>query len=80
MALTQHEIESRFGFHKATIEGPEATQPKHSELRKRFKEFAQYLDDVCPDGRHLSLALTELEVASMWAHKAIAGQAPLEKE
>lgn len=77
MALTQHEIESRFGFHKATIEGVEATQPKHAQLREKFKEFAQYIDDVCPDGRHLSLALTELENASMWAHKAIAQTAPL---
>lgn len=80
MALTQHEIEERFGFHKATLEGPEATLPKHAEVRARFKEFAQYLDDVCPDGRFLSLALTELENASMWSHKAIASQAPLQKE
>jgi hypothetical protein len=80
MALTQHEIQTRFGFHKATIEGPNATKPAHAELRARFMEFAQYLDDVAPDGRYLSLALTELENASMWAHKAIAQQAPLEEE
>lgn len=77
MALTQHEIESRFGFHKATIEGPEATQPKHVELRGKFKEFVRYLDEVCPDGRYCSLMLTDLENASMWAHKAIAETAPL---
>lgn len=77
MALTQHEIEERFGFHKATIEGAEATKPKHAILRERFKEFAQLLDDICPDSRQLSIALTELESASMWAHKAIAQQAPL---
>lgn len=77
MALTQHEIETRFGFHKATIEGPQATLPKHADLRQRFKQFAQYLDDVCPDGRYLALALTELENASMWAHKAVAESAPL---
>lgn len=77
MALTQHEINSRFGFHKATIEGPEATQPKHVDLRIKCKEFAQYLDDILPDGRYKSLALTELENAAMWSHKAIAETAPL---
>jgi len=78
MSLNQHEIEERFGFHKATIEGANATAPRHADLRQRFKEFAQYLDDVCPDSRYLSLALTELENASMWAHKAVAQDAPLE--
>lgn len=78
MALTQPEIEARFGFHKATIEGKEATLSKHAELRAKFKEFVAYLDGIVPDGRYCSLALTELENASMWAHKGIAESAPLD--
>jgi hypothetical protein len=77
MPLTEHEIESRFGHHKATIEGPEATLPKHTDFRTKVKEFVRYLDDVCPDGRYKSLALTELEISAMLAHKAIAESAPL---
>lgn len=75
-----HEINSRFGTHKATIEGPEATQPKHVELRKRFVEFANWLDTTVDDGREKALAFTALEEASMWSHKAIAKTAPIVEE
>lgn len=80
MALGNEEIENRFGFHKATIEGDGATQPKHRDLRVAFVGFAEMLDLILPDGRNKSLALTELEAASMWAHKAIAETAPLLNE
>lgn len=78
--LSKQEIENRFGFHKGTIEGENATAPKHSELRKKFREFAEMLDEVLPDGRAKSVAFTELENASMWSHKAIAETAPLVEE
>ena len=73
--LSQEEIENRVGFHKATIEGENATLPKHAALREAFTGFMQYLDDVLPEGRHKSLALTQLEDSSMWSHKAIAATA-----
>ena len=72
MAVGREEIENRFGFHKATLEGENATKPRHETLRKEFKAFAGYLDKVLPEGRYKSLAFTELESASMWSHKAIA--------
>lgn len=75
--LGPEEIESRFGFHKGTIEGPNATAPRHAALREAFKLFAQHLDDNLPNSRAKSIAFTELEAASMWAHKAIAEQAPV---
>ena len=78
--LGADEIENRFGFHKGTIEGPNATAPRHAELRVNFKSFANHLDHVLPPGRAKSLALTELEAASMWAHKAIAETAPVVSE
>lgn len=74
------EIENRFGFHKATIEGENATLPKHTELRLAFRELAEFLDGVLPPGRAKSTAFTELENASMWSHKAIAEDAPLVTE
>lgn len=78
--LGEEEIQNRFGFHKGTIEGPNATAPRHAELRRAFASFALMLDDSLPDGRAKSLALTELEDASMWAHKSIAEGAPLVME
>jgi hypothetical protein len=77
MALGKEEIEHRFGFHKASIEGEDATLPRHREVRLNFRQFAEYLDVLVRDGREKSLMMTELESASMWAHKAIAKNAPL---
>ena len=67
------ELWNRFGFHKGT----EETIPQHSHLRGAFLAFAIMLDDALPPGRAKSVALTELENTSMWAHKAIAEQAPV---
>ena len=73
--LDNEEINQRFGHHKATIEGDNATLPRHTETRKRFMDLAEYLDRVVKDGRAKAVMFTELETASMWAHKAIAGDA-----
>ena len=75
-----HEIEHRFGFHKATIEGDNATLPKHRDTRLLFREFAEKLDKILPGGRAKSVMFTELENASMWAHKSIAETAPVINE
>jgi len=80
MSVGAGEIENRFGFHKATVEGVNATLPKHRDIRVAFRDFAEYLDDVLPDGRAKSVAFTELENASMWSHKAVAETAPLIEE
>jgi hypothetical protein len=74
------EIEHRFGFHKATIEGSEATLPKHREVRLLYRAFAERLDEILPAGRAKSVAFTDLENASMWSHKAIAEKAPVVNE
>lgn len=78
--MSPEEIEHRFGFHKATIEGPNATLPKHRDVRILFREFAEEIDAILPDGRAKSVAFTELENASMWAHKSIAELAPVIEE
>lgn len=78
--LGREEIEHRFGYHKATIEGPEATMDQHRYVRLLFREFAENLDRRLPAGRAKSVAFTELESASMWVHKAIAEQAPTVRE
>ena len=80
MSFGAEEIEHRFGFHKATIEGENATLPKHRDTRLKFREFAEWLDEVLPDGRAKSVAFTELENASMWSHKSIAELAPAIRE
>ena len=78
--LGDEEIQNRFGFHKGTIEGPNATAPRHAYLRVLFMEFADMLDRILPNGRAKSVALTELETTSMWAHQAVAQLAPVTHE
>lgn len=78
--MTPEEIEHRFGFHKATVEGANATLPKHRDVRILYREFAEKLDSILPDGRAKSVMFTELENASMWSHKAIAELAPAIRE
>lgn len=78
--LGSEEIEHRFGFHKGTIEGPNATAPRHAELRLAYRRFAEMLDATLPEGRAKAIAMTELENASMWSHKSIAEQAPIVNE
>ena len=80
VSIGTQEIDHRFGFHKATIEGENATLPSHRALRLAFKEFAAVLDEILPPGRAKSVTFTELENASMWAHKAVAEQAPTIQE
>lgn len=74
------EIENRFGYHKATIEGDNASLPKHVAVRRLFRELANQLDELAPSSRAKYVAFTELENASMWFHKAIAETAPIVKE
>ena len=78
MSLTPEEINNRFGWHRATIEGENATKPVHDNLRYLFREFATELNDILPEGRYKSLAMTELENSAMWSHKSVAEQASQE--
>lgn len=78
--LGKDEIRERLGFHKGTIEGPNATAPRHAQVREAFIAFADFMDDLLPIGRCTSLFWTNLEQASMWAHKGVANLAPVVDE
>jgi hypothetical protein len=78
--LGAEEIEHRFGFHKATIEGDNATLPKHRDTRIEYRKFAEFLDNLLPDSREKYLAFNALQEASMWTHCAIAMEAPVIQE
>lgn len=77
MSLTNDEIAARMGTTKPTTEGVNATAPKHSSLRDEFTRFAQFLENLVPEGRAKDVMHTQLEAASMWAHKAVSQEAPV---
>lgn len=78
--LSQDDIQERFGFHKATIEGPNASLEVHKDLRFAFAQFSDYLNNRLGKSRYAALAQTALEEASMWSHKAIAASDPIDPE
>lgn len=62
------QIENHFKYH-----APKDGQPeKYNELRAKAKEFAYLINDLCPDSKEKSLALTNLEQSVMWANASIA--------
>lgn len=79
-SIGREEIEHRFGFHKASLEGPNATVPVHRDIRRLFVELAMQLDALLPAGRGKATAFTMLQTAAMWMHWAVAEQDELVSE
>jgi len=62
------QIENSFTYH-----APKEGQPeKYELLRAKVKELAYLIDEMCPNSREKSLAMTKLEESSMWANASIA--------
>ncbi len=60
-------IENNFTYH-----APKEGQPEqYQKIRDTAKDFAILLKTTCPTSRELSLAMTKLEEAVMWANAAI---------
>lgn len=61
-------LENNFKYHPP-VDGQTG---RYEEIRRKAKEFAEFLVSTCPPSRELSVALTELETSVMWANAAIA--------
>lgn len=56
-----------------TYHSPFGDQPgRYSQLRAQANQLACAFNEHCPPSRELSLAMTKLEEAVMWANAAIA--------
>lgn len=61
-------IERNFTYHT-----PKNDQPnRYQELRDKAKEFAYLIEQLCPNSREKSLAMTKLEESCFWANASIA--------
>ncbi len=70
---TPHENEQKRIDNNFTYHAPRPDQlPRYESIRSATKIVAERLLQLCPPGRELSLALTKLEEAVMWANAAIA--------
>ena len=62
------DLTNRFTYH-----APKDDQPaKYEEIRNEARLFAVTIDDLCPESREKSLAITKLEEAVFWANASIA--------
>ena len=62
------DIENRFSYHRPN----ETQQEKYVNIRGEAKTFAYMMDNLCPDSREKSLAMTKLQEAVTWANASIA--------
>jgi hypothetical protein len=69
--MQSEDIDNRFTYHPPTS----AQVPIYEEVRTRCRELAHWLNDIVPEGREQSLAVTHLEETVFWANAGIARQA-----
>jgi hypothetical protein len=66
--MEQHDLTNRFTYHP-----PKAGQPERYEfIRSKALEMAFMINDLVPDSREKSLAITQLEMCVMFANAGIA--------
>lgn len=66
--MKAEEIDHIFTYHT-----PKEGQPaKYQTIRENCRQAAHAINELCPDSREKSLAITHLQEASMFANAAIA--------
>lgn len=71
--MNPDDIFNRFTSHPATTE---ETQNAHTSVRQKCYELAEFLNDLLPESREKSLAVTHLEEVMFWANASIARETP----
>ena len=60
-------MKKTYAYHKPSDEGLQLIKI----LRSKFSELHEAIEELAPQSRERSIALTELETAAMWAVKAV---------
>jgi hypothetical protein len=63
------DIEHRFAFHAASRQ---EKADEHTSARQGCRQLADRLNELLPEGREKSLAITHLEEVMFWSNAAIA--------
>lgn len=66
--MDEAELHNRFTYHPPTGDKIE----KHQLIRQLCETLAQDLNELVPDGREKSLAMTQLEYVMWWANAGVA--------
>ena len=65
---TDEEINDRFHYHAPSEKGIGT----HAALSAAYSQLGRMVNDLIPNGREKSLAMTHLEESKMWASAAVA--------
>ncbi len=66
--MTAEEIKNRFSYH-----APSKGQVNiYESMRNAARNLAEFLNELCPESREKTLAMTKLEEALFWANASIA--------
>lgn len=60
-------IDKPYAYHKPSDDG----MTRINALRESFSELGKLIQKTCPESRHKSVAITNLETTAMWAIKAV---------
>ena len=66
--MLHEELDTRFSYHRPSSDQIE----KYASIRTKARSMAEMMNQLCPESRELSLAMTNMEQAVMWANAAIA--------
>lgn len=74
MTVLTQQKENKMDLNKNFTYHPPTDQQKetYTEIRRIAHDYAEFLQEYCPQSRELSLALTNLEQCVMWANASIA--------
>jgi hypothetical protein len=65
--MDQETIDNNFTYHK-----PMPTDLiKFERLRNMAKEYSELVNELCPDSREKSIAITKIEESNMWSNASI---------
>jgi len=62
-------LKRNFSYHAPTSQD---AIKLYDDIRQKAKDFAEYINSICPEGREQSLAITHLEETVFWANASIA--------
>lgn len=67
--MSREDIENRFTYHPPK---DDEARMRHEYVRTTAAHFANGLEELLPESRERSLALTKIEEAMFWANAALA--------
>lgn len=67
--MSPEDIANRFAFHAATTE---EKRDAHTSVRQNCRRLADVLNELLPEGREKSLAITKLEEVMYWGNAGLA--------